>query len=68
MNPTPTTGKVGKQTKTATERAGGRSTSHAADTHVAGWVAFVGAATGDESLLTVRAAALIGRASCRERV
>jgi len=62
VNPTPTTGKVGKQTKTATEKAGGRSTSHASDTRVPGWVAFVGAATGDESLLTVRAAALIGRA------
>jgi len=29
---------------------------------VAGWVAFVGAGLGDENLLTVRAAALIGRA------
>ncbi len=62
MNPTPTTGKVGKQTKTATERTGGRSASHTADTHVTGWVAFVGAATGDENLLTVRAAALMAQA------
>jgi uroporphyrinogen III methyltransferase / synthase len=62
VNPTPTTGKVGKQTKTATERTGGRSASHTADTHVAGWVAFVGAATGDENLLTVRAAALMAQA------
>ena len=49
--------RVGRQ-----ERAGGRSASHAADTHVPGWVAFVGAGPGDENLLTVRAAALIGRA------
>ncbi len=73
MNPTPTTGKVGRQAKAApqkkpsterarTEKAAGRSVSHAADTRVPGWVAFVGAGPGDEQLLTVRAAALIGRA------
>jgi uroporphyrinogen III methyltransferase/synthase len=72
VNPTPTTGKIGKQAKSApdkssaskprAERTGGRAVSHAADTHVPGWVAFVGAGPGDENLLTVRAAALIGRA------
>src|SRR5215475_2594873 len=66
------TAKVGKQAKSApdkssasksrAERAGGRAVSHGADTQVPGWVAFVGAGPGDESLLTVRAAALIGRA------
>jgi len=39
-----------------------RAASRTADAHVAGWVAFVGAGPGDENLLTVRAAALIGRA------
>jgi len=39
-----------------------RATGRTADAHVAGWVAFVGAGPGDENLLTVRAAALIGRA------
>jgi uroporphyrinogen III methyltransferase / synthase len=67
VNPTPTTGKVGRRTRPApdksrTERAGGRPASQAADAHVSGWVAFVGAGPGDESLLTVRAAALIRRA------
>jgi uroporphyrinogen III methyltransferase/synthase len=62
VNPTPTTAKIGKQTRTATDKASGRSASRASDSHMPGWVAFVGAATGDESLLTVRAAALIGRA------
>jgi uroporphyrinogen III methyltransferase / synthase len=72
VNPTPTTGKVAKQAKSApekssaskprAERSGGRAVSHGADTHVPGWVAFVGAGPGDENLLTVRAAALIGRA------
>ncbi|HXB47686.1 MAG TPA: uroporphyrinogen-III C-methyltransferase, partial [Streptosporangiaceae bacterium] len=72
MNPTPMTGKVTKQAKSApdkssasksrVERAGGRPVSHGADTQVPGWVAFVGAGPGDENLLTVRAAALIGRA------
>jgi len=72
VNPTPMTAKVGKQAKSApdkssasksrAERAGGRAVSHGADTQVPGWVAFVGAGPGDESLLTVRAAALIGRA------
>jgi uroporphyrinogen III methyltransferase / synthase len=72
MNPTLTTGKVGKQAKSVpdksgtskprAEKAGGRAVSHAADIQVPGWVAFVGAGPGDENLLTVRAAALIGRA------
>jgi len=72
MNPTLTTGKVSKQAKSApeksgtskprAERAAGRAVSHAADIQVPGWVAFVGAGPGDENLLTVRAAALIGRA------
>jgi uroporphyrinogen III methyltransferase/synthase len=42
----PTTGKTGKQTAV----------------QAPGWVAFVGAGPGDENLLTVRAAELIGRA------
>jgi uroporphyrinogen III methyltransferase/synthase len=50
----PTTGKTGKQAKTA-DKASDTTTSP-------GWVAFVGAGPGDESLLTVRAASLIGRA------
>jgi len=72
MNPTPMTGKVAKQAKSApekssaskqrAERAGVRAVSHAPDTQVPGSVAFVGAGPGDENLLTVRAAALIGRA------
>src|ERR1700752_3479172 len=72
MNPTPMTGKVAKQAKSApekssaskprAERASGRAVSHGADTQVPGWVAFVGTGPGDENLLTVRAAALIGRA------
>jgi uroporphyrinogen III methyltransferase/synthase len=72
VNPTPTTGKVGKPAKSAAvksstqkpraERTGGRAVSYAADAQVPGWVAFVGAGPGDENLLTVRAAALIGRA------
>ena len=66
------TGKVAKQAKSApdkssasksrVERAGVRPVSHGADAQVPGWVAFVGAGPGDENLLTVRAAALIGRA------
>src|SRR5215469_2288170 len=52
----------GRQADQDNDREDGRAASHTADTHVAGWVAFVGAATGDESLLTVRAAALIARA------
>ena len=48
--------------KARADKAAGRVVSHAADTHVPGWVAFVGAGPGDEQLLTVRAAALIGRA------
>ncbi len=72
MNPTSTTGKVGKQakagivkggtTKAASEKAGSRAVLRVADPQVPGWVAFVGAGPGDESLLTVRAAALLGRA------
>ena len=72
MNPTPTTGKVGKPAKSApdkpsapkprADKATGRATSYAADAQVPGWVAFVGAGPGDENLLTVRAAVLIGRA------
>jgi uroporphyrinogen III methyltransferase / synthase len=62
VNPTATTTKVGRQARPASEKTSGRSASHAADARVAGWVAFVGAGTGDENLLTVRAATLIGRA------
>ncbi len=52
------TRKGNKQTRSASDKATARS----ADARVAGWVAFVGAGLGEESLLTVRAAALIGRA------
>jgi uroporphyrinogen III methyltransferase / synthase len=45
----------------ASDKHSGRA-SRAADAHVPGWVAFVGAGPGDENLLTIRAAALIGRA------
>jgi uroporphyrinogen III methyltransferase / synthase len=72
VNPTSTTGKVGKQakagtvkggpTKAATEKSASRAVLRTADPQVPGWVAFVGAGPGDENLLTVRAAALIGRA------
>ena len=61
MNPTPTTRKITKQVRPASEKAS-RPAGHAADARVPGWVALVGAGPGDESLLTVRAAALIGRA------
>jgi uroporphyrinogen III methyltransferase / synthase len=52
----PTNGKTGKQAKAAADKA--------AETLAppAGWVAFVGTGPGDESLLTIRAASLIGRA------
>lgn len=71
MNPTPTASKASKAKsapqkpgtdKARTDKASGRSASHSADTQISGWVAFIGAGPGDESLLTVRAAALIGRA------
>ncbi|MGB6454130.1 MAG: uroporphyrinogen-III synthase [Streptosporangiaceae bacterium] len=58
MNPIPTTRKVARQARPASDKVSART----ADARVAGWVAFVGAGLGDESLLTVRAAALIGRA------
>jgi uroporphyrinogen III methyltransferase / synthase len=48
----PTTGKVDKHARTAGDKAAAPP----------GWVAFVGAGPGDESLLTLRAASLIGRA------
>jgi uroporphyrinogen III methyltransferase/synthase len=51
----PTTGKTGKQARAAGDKAAEAAMS-------AGWVAFVGAGPGDENLLTVRAASLIGRA------
>ena len=46
----PTTGKT-REARTASAQAGDH-----------GWVAFVGAGPGDENLLTVRAAELIGKA------
>jgi uroporphyrinogen III methyltransferase / synthase len=52
----PTASKSGKQAKMTADKAPQR---HAPPT---GWVALVGAGPGDESLLTVRAATLIGRA------
>ncbi len=52
----PTTGKTGKQPRAAGDKAAEAGSS------VAGWVAFVGAGPGDEGLLTVRAADIIGRA------
>jgi uroporphyrinogen III methyltransferase / synthase len=60
VNPTTTTTtrKPVKQTRSTSDKASARS----ADARVAGWVAFVGAGLGEESLLTVRAAGLIGRA------
>jgi uroporphyrinogen III methyltransferase/synthase len=58
VSPIPTTRKVARQARPASDKVSART----ADARVAGWVAFVGAGLGDESLLTVRAAALIGRA------
>jgi uroporphyrinogen III methyltransferase / synthase len=58
VNPTPTTRKAGRQARPASDKSSGRT----ADARVAGWVAFVGAGLGEPDLLTVRAAALIGRA------
>jgi uroporphyrinogen III methyltransferase/synthase len=52
----PTTGKTGKQPRAAGDKAA------EAGSPAAGWVAFVGAGPGDESLLTLRAADVIGRA------
>jgi uroporphyrinogen III methyltransferase/synthase len=52
----PTTGKTGKQPRPAGDKAAEGGSP------VAGWVAFVGAGPGDESLLTLRAADVIGRA------
>jgi uroporphyrinogen III methyltransferase / synthase len=60
MNPTPE--------KTSAERAGGKAKAaekapaKTAQKTAPGWVAFVGAGPGDDELLTVRAAALIGQA------
>ena len=64
MNPTSRTSKVTRQAKPAVQKTSGRPAAalRPADAHVAGWVALVGTGPGDESLLTVRAAALIGRA------
>ena len=84
MNPTSTTGTVGKQAakavpskwgaqnqgaqksstdKSRSERAGGRSAGHGADTHVPGWVAFVGAGPVGPGPLPVGDGGRIGRAS-----
>jgi uroporphyrinogen III methyltransferase/synthase len=54
VNPT----KASSKAKQATGKAAARPP----EAHVAGWVAFVGAGPGDEGLLTIRAASLLGRA------
>ncbi len=54
MNPTKASSKP--------RQAAGKPAVRAADAQVPGWVAFVGAGPGDEGLLTIRAAALLGRA------
>jgi uroporphyrinogen III methyltransferase/synthase len=58
MNPTPATDKAGRL---AGDKSGGKA-AKAADKTAPGLVAFVGAGPGDEELLTIRAAALIGQA------
>ncbi|MGO8957686.1 MAG: uroporphyrinogen-III synthase [Streptosporangiaceae bacterium] len=54
MNPTKASSKA--------KQASGKAASRATEAQVSGWVAFVGAGPGDEGLLTIRAAALMGRA------
>jgi uroporphyrinogen III methyltransferase/synthase len=58
MNPTPATDKPGRL---AGDKTGGK-VAKGTDKVAPGLVAFVGAGPGDEELLTLRAAALIGRA------
>jgi uroporphyrinogen III methyltransferase/synthase len=63
VNPTSTATAAKASTKrSASEKVAIRAVSHGADAQISGSVAFVGAGPGDESLLTVRAAGLIGRA------
>jgi uroporphyrinogen III methyltransferase/synthase len=58
MNPTPATD---KPARLAGDKTGGRA-AKGAEKAAPGWVAFVGAGPGDEELLTVRGAALLGQA------
>jgi uroporphyrinogen III methyltransferase / synthase len=44
------------------KQANGKAAARPPEVQVAGWVAFVGAGPGDEGLLTIRAASLLGRA------